>query len=213
MLVEFAFRWGLILCALLALGFATPTSVLGHPLLWAPIVLQAASDARRPCVCWQLLPTYAGWLVALAGGWWRAGAALGLSGAAAAALIPVTAIEGLLEGGRYSVGVLDYEVVAASNGAAHPAIGRLFYPSAEKHSSTTGYIALGNRHGLTRHFMAVAAPVQLQPYLPAWLLSHWAAAPMPAKVNAAPHAPADGDPPLPVVVFSHGLTAARETSR
>ena len=162
---------------------------------------------------WQLRPLYAAYLVAVLG-WDATAFALAVFSLAIGWLIPPPVVKGIE--GRFSVGFVEYEARDRKrpSGAAahHPVIGRMFYPAKHGHSATAPYIAMGDRHGLTRRFMVHASPAALRPYLPSFILQHWAVTPMPASYAAAPWVPESPGERLPVVVFSHGLTASREKS-
>ena len=164
--------------------------------------LSAALAPRFACLArWQLAPSYAAGCAAAAG-WWATACGLLASSAMARLLVPLPDPRGLP--GPHPIGVADFE--ASDRGKR--AIGRLLYPAAHKHTSVSRYMALPAA-GLSRAFIAIASPPPLRPYLPAWVLDHWNAVTIPAQRAAQP-APL---PSLPVVVFSHGLTASRETSQ
>ena len=177
-----------------------------------PIALWLARWLALECsVYWQLGIPFVGWcLVSM--GWPRMGAVLGLLGSISSYLASLP--EPPCANVKYGVGVIDYELSPASeqtDGKVYPRIGRIFYPTAP-HEERTPYIAMGNRHGLTRSFIKESTPAALKGKLPAWILSHWAAVEISAKygadvIEAAPSAP---DGRLPVVLFSHGLSSARE---
>ena len=170
---------------------------------------------------WQLNPSTAGWCLAVFG-WCRLSLAAGLVGMIASLLIPLPRLNGVK--GRFSCGVVDYEVSSGHSGEQPTIIGRMIYPTTASGTSSRSadYIAFGDKHGLTRRFIEIAAPAALRKYLPTWSLSHWAA----MRIDAAyapilmPHGAASSVSPssapaareLPVVIFSHGLTASRETS-
>ncbi len=151
--------------------------------------------------CWQNLPCYAAGGAALAG-WSVTASALVAASAVSRMLVPLPAPEGVP--GPFPVGVVDFE--ATVDGVR--AMGRMLYPAAGPSLGVARYMSLPAA-GLTRRFIADAAPAALRPYLPAWALDHWNAVTIRAARAAAPA----GSAPLPVVVFSHGLTAARETSQ
>lgn len=130
-------------------------------------------------------------------------ALLGVFGGALVLLLPIPTVIGIE--GAFGVGVVDYDAPSPSG---HPVIGRLFYPTA-KHNCTTSYMVHGDQHGLTRDFMIHASPKPLRPFLPVWLLKHWRSVRIHAKLGAAPDTSLAK---MPVVLFSHGLSAARETS-
>ena len=150
---------------------------------------------------WQLAPSYAAGCAAAAG-MWATACGLLASSAVARLLVPLPDPQGLP--GPYSIGVADFE--SRENGKR--TFGRMLYPAAQPHTSVAHYMALPAA-GLSRAFIAIASPPPLRPYLPSWVLDHWNAVTIPAH-RAAPPAPL---PSLPVVVFSHGLTASRETSQ
>ena len=152
---------------------------------------------------WQLTPFYAG-VIAATVGWWFTACALMASSLVARLLVPLPDPRGLP--GPHPIGVVDFEATLPSD--SHPAFGRILYPAATPHSSVSSYMALPSS-GLSRSFIAIASPLSLRPYLPVWVLDHWNAVTIPAKRGAPPARLAS----LPVVVFSHGLTASRETSQ
>ena len=149
---------------------------------------------------WQLTLTLLGWGAA-ALSLTVTSVLLGVFGIALNYAFPLPQIVG--SPGEYSVGVVDYEVTGSS------VIGRMFYPTSP-HAHLASYLYHDNRHGLTRKFMQIAAPKQLRKFLPEFVLSHWGSVQIAARVGAP--ISGDGTKPLPVVVFSHGLTASRETS-
>ena len=156
---------------------------------------------------WQLTPLYAA-VVAATVGWWFTALALTASSLLARLLVPLPDPRGLP--GPHPIGVVDFEATLPS--ASQPAFGRLLYPAATPHTDVSSYIALQRHYaasGLSRAFIAIASPPFLRPYLPVWVLDHWNAVTIPAKRAAPPARLAS----LPVVVFSHGLTASRETSQ
>ena len=156
---------------------------------------------------WQLTPFYAA-LVAATVGWWFTACALMASSLLARLLVPLPDPRGLP--GPHPIGVVDFEATLPS--ASQPAFGRLLYPAATPHTEVSSYMALQRHYtasGLSRAFVAIASPPFLRPYLPVWVLDHWNAVTIPAKRAAPPARLAS----LPVVVFSHGLTASRETSQ
>lgn len=191
---------GLALVPELQLDLRTTAALLLAPTLHRLLV-------RRTGVTWQFYPSHAGLLAAFLG-WHLAALACGLLSGLLLWAIPVPTITGVES--TFSVGYVEYEHADPDN--AQPTIGRLLYPAREHHEEVAPYVAMNDRHGLARRFIAIATPEFLKPFLPAWLLTHWRVAPFPAKLAAAPYVPSDAHGRLPVVVFSHGLTATRETS-
>ena len=153
-------------------------------------------------VYWQLTLTFLGW-VAAALSWTTTSVVLGLLGIALNYAMPLPHIAGLP--GAFGVGVVDYEV----EGSCSPVIGRMFYPTSP-HAELASYLYHDNRHNLTSKFMQIAAPKQLRKLLPEFVLSHWGSVQIAARVGSA--IGGDSAKALPVVLFSHGLTASRETS-
>lgn len=188
-----------------ALVWALPLTIfsgLHHPLCCFGMLLFSQALVRT--YYWQLVPSTAGWFV-LGCGWSTCSAIFGFLGIVANLLFPLPTLS---PPKSKRVGVIDCELRGRHGESDHAVIGRIFYP-AQKHNESMAYIAHENRHHLTRAFMTVAAPPALRPYLPKWLLSHWGAMRIPAKHGATP---LFDEGPLPVVIFSHGLTATRETS-
>ena len=173
----------------------------------ASMIMLGASVVLGPRLAflarWQLAPAYAA-VIAAALGWWFTATGLMASSLIARLLVPLPDPQGL--SGPHSVGVVDLEATLPSG--TQPAFGRILYPAATSHSSVASYIAMP-ASGLSRSFIAIASPPFLRPYLPLWFLDHWNAVTIPAKRGAPPARLAS----LPVVVFSHGLTASRETSQ
>ena len=155
---------------------------------------------------WQLTPLYAA-VVAATLGWWFTAFALTAASLLATLLVPLPDPRGLP--GPHPIGVVDFEATLPS--ATQPAFGRLLYPAATPHTDVSFYMALQRHYtaSLSRAFTAIASPPFLRPYLPVWIMDHWNAVTIPAKHGAPPARLAS----LPVVVFSHGLTASRETSQ
>lgn len=192
--------------------------LLGLPATYAPLlgvlvlsVHQLATFHRK--TYWQLVPSLAGWLLVSAS-CSRVAMTLSLVGIVLRYLYPMPRLAA--PSGKWHVGILEYEAnrdgdYAAANDAPK-VLGRLLYPTAP-HSETSPYMSMNDRHGLTRTFMQVASPPALRPYLPSWILNHWAALRIDAKLGA-PVGLADEKKreEWPVVVFSHGLTGSREVS-
>ena len=193
--VDLQFRLGLV--CLLAMG-APPAAIIVPPLIHSVSTIRGLR--------WQLRPIYVAYGAALLG-WEVTGFLLAVFGLAVGWLIPPPVVVGLQ--GLYSVGFVEYEVQQQEE---PPAIGRMFYPAREQHRETAPYMAMGDRHKLSRAFLKIGAPDELKPLLPSFLLQHWVSMPIPAKRAAEPWVPPPEEPALPVIVFSHGLTASRETS-
>ena len=203
----------MIVPVVLHLGPLLAISIGGE---WLPALLSASAVAHllfslgNRSRVWQTNPIYAAWLAAWMR-WHVCTWVFSVLGIIVRCLFPMPVPSRVI--GRHGVGVVDVEYEARHEpGKELPGIGRVFYPTIEEpHGNTARYISMDDRHGLTRLFLVIGAPDFLKPYLPAWALSHWASIRIPAKKAATPWLPADGSR-LPVVVFSHGLTASRETS-
>jgi hypothetical protein len=171
------------------------------PSIYTPLLLCTAALATLwPTTHWQLMPAQLGWWLA-AVGLPTCASLVGTLSIVALTLIPLPEVEGVA--GPFGVGVVDY---ASSTDAPTLVLGRLFYPTSER-GGVAPYLAYGNMHHLTRKFIYHASPSVLRPYLPVGILSHWKA----MRIRACPDAPLlSTSAPLPVVVFSHGLTASRE---
>jgi len=205
--------WSLPLwtAARVLLGFTPPSFVA----ICAPLGVMVAhriATWRRPDY-WQLTAPRLG-LCLSAAGWGVCGAVFGAISVAIDAAFRLPSLKPVP--GPWCVGVVDYEVRCNKRGEGRRIIGRMLYPTSA-HQDCAGYIAMQDRHKLTRAFIQNAAPRELRPYLPRWILGHWAAIGIRAKYGATPALPSAADTPsgdgkLPVIVFSHGLTATRETS-
>jgi platelet-activating factor acetylhydrolase len=188
-------------------GIGVPISVLA---------LHQLATWRRPFY-WQLIPATLGWGAALLS-WKIAAGAMGIVGVVCNLVFPMPRLQ--RTHGPFGVGVVDYEVLpaaATSSDALPPTIGRMFYPIDSHRAlggrrSSTPYIAFDDQHGLTRKFMQCAAPAFLRKYLPSFILNHWAAMRVEAEYLAELATTTAVQQQLPVILFSHGLTASRETS-
>lgn len=161
-------------------GMVSPPRVLLLPLL-----IVSLKDAR-----WQLVPSYIGWCAHMTG-FSICGAVLGLLSLIADMVFPLPVVDGLDGSAEssthgYSAGMVDYEWPFGP-GPQDRCIGRMFYPTAKRTrwSPNARYIAFDDRHGLTRCFMKVAAPKQLRPFFPSWILQHWKVTTIPAEVPRA----------------------------
>ena len=151
-----------------------------------------------------MLPTYLAYLLPIFGGGRWLPAICGLVGLALDAAIPRISLDSGIVQGAHSVGYVDYEVQQST---APAALGRIFYPTLHRHTTTSNYIYHNNSHGLTRRFVETSGILTLIPFLPKWVLSHWNDIQIPVAHGVDVLAER-----LPVCVFSHGNTASREIS-
>ena len=218
------FVWSLPIWSLGCVLHTSPSQLLALGVPLGIVGLHRLVTAGRPNY-WQLIPSTFGWCAAFVS-LSTSSSLLGVLGIAVNIIFPMPRLEP--RKGRYSVGVVDYEVAVSDD--APPIIGRMFYPASAQHTASTPYIAFRDRHGLTRKFMTVAAPPFLRKLLPERILNHWAAMRIEAMYAAELAADGRGDDGaqsagttttttttttaarLPVILFSHGLTASRETS-
>ena len=120
--------------------------------------------------------------------------------------------------GAFDVGYFDYEYRSDTNErSGGTAIGRLFYPTLETTrrcrflwSSKQAYFFHGSTSLLRALVKIFSADIPLLSKVP-FLLDYWALVTVPIKRFATPLFSTSSAPAsLPVVIFSHGLSASRE---